>query len=116
VGRVPYSRCRSRRSALRQAYQPAQLRQAVDPCIVVGVAVGRRVQRQRQEALDAAPGLDDDVAQVDHLGGGVALGVVVLRAGHRPSLIRAALAGLGEDSMLTVVGGLEFDGWDVAAW
>jgi hypothetical protein len=30
-------------------------------------------------------------------------------------LIRAALAGLGEDSMLTVVGGLEFDGWDVAA-
>ena len=61
-----------RRSAVRQAHQPAQLRQAVNRRVVEGVGVGRRVQRQRQKRLHAAPPLDDDVAQVDDLGGGVA--------------------------------------------
>ena len=61
-----------RRSVVRQAHQPAQLRQAVNRRVVEGVAVGRRVQRQREEGLHAAPALDDDVAQVDNLRGGVA--------------------------------------------
>ena len=38
-----------RRSAVRQAHQPAQLRQAVNRRIVEGVAVSRRIQRQREE-------------------------------------------------------------------
>ena len=54
------------------AHPPGQPRQPVERGVVVGRAIGRRVQRQCEKQLHRAAGVQDHVSQRDHFRGDIA--------------------------------------------